>query len=218
MKKIIFKANEIMKISKRATSIVEVLVIMLIIIVWTVWMFTIFSKWQALSNTTENRIQAIQIAREWLESMINIRDTNYLNYSANYDNCWNTLNYNWTCVTASIDDTATDIPAWSYKIYQDTDNKWKIFTWSVVTYSYSDPAYRTFFKVMTDSNWLYTQSWGTADIKPLFTREIKVSYWVWGSNSEQMNIISLVQWSDSSKNWVLKVELSTKLFNFKNKN
>ncbi len=204
-----------MKISKRATSIAEVLVIMLIIIVWTVWMFTIFSKWQALSNTTENRIQAIQIAREWLEAMINIRDTNYLLYSANYDNCWNTLNYNLNCITDRINATATDIPTWSYKIYQDSNNRWDLSNW--ISNPYSDLNYRNFFKVWIDWNWLYTQSWWI-DTKPLFTREIKVSYPGWDSNSEQMNITSLVQWSDSSKNWVLKVELSTKLFNFKNKN
>lgn len=216
MKKIIFKANEIMKISKRATSIVEVLVIMLIIIVWTVWMFTIFSKWQALSNTTENRIQAIQIAREWLEAMINIRDTNYVLYSANYKECWNNLNYSESCVTQSWT-TTYDIWSWSYKIYQDTDNKWNLltYTWTQNSYTWAD--YRNFFKVMTDSTtWLYSQSWGT-NTKPLFTREIKISYPT-DSNSEQMNVTSLVQWSDSSKNWVLKVELSTKLFNFKNKN
>jgi hypothetical protein len=200
--------------SKNATSIVEVMVIMLIILVWTVWMYTIFGKWQNLSNTTENRIQAIQIAREWLEAMINIRDTNYLLYSANYANCWNTLNYNWTCVTTATNDTSTDILAKSYKIYQDTDSRWKLLR--AATWNYSNTTYRTDFKVMTDSNWLYSQSWWT-DTKPLFTREIKVSYPV-DSNSQEMDITSLVQWSDSSKQWVLKVELSTKIFNFKNKN
>jgi hypothetical protein len=200
--------------SKNATSIVEVMVIMLIILVWTVWMYTIFGKWQNLSNTTENRIQAIQIAREWLEAMINIRDTNYLLYSANYENCWNTLNYTWSCVTATTNDTSTDILAQSYKIYQDTDSRWKLLR--ATTWNYSNTTYRTDFKVMTDSNWLYSQSWWT-DTKPLFTREIMVSYPV-DSNSQEMDITSLVQWSDSSKQWVLKVELSTKIFNFKNKN
>lgn len=193
--------------SKKATSIVEVMVIMLIIVIWTVWMFTIFSKWQALSNTTSNRIQAIQIAREWLEAMINIRDTNYLLYSANYKDCWNTLNYDNTCVAW----TPVSIIDWSYKIYQNTDSKW--YLWSYATWLYSDSIYRDNFKVWIDSNWLYTQS-GWTDTKPLFTREIKVTY----PQADEMKLTSLVQWSDSSKNWILKVELSTTITNFKDKN
>jgi len=193
--------------SKKATSIVEVLVIMLIVIIWVVWMYNIFSKWQSLSNTTANRIQAIWIAREWLEAMINIRDTNYILFSSSYSWCRNTINYDSTCVSSN----PNIISAWSYKIYQDYDNRWKVFSWT--TNSYSNTTYRNFFKVWIDWNWLYTQSWWT-DTKPLFTREIKVSY----PSSDKMNLTSLVQWSDSSKNWVLKVELSTIITNFKNKN
>lgn len=199
--------------SKKATSIVEVLVIMLIVIIWIVWMYTIFAKWKDLSNTTSNRIQAIQIAREWLEAMINTRDTNYLIFSSNYKECWNTLNYNSNCISED-NSTTYDIPSWSYKIYQASDSKWYL-SWST-TWNYSDANYRDSFRVWIDSNWLYTQS-GWTDTKPIFTREIKVSYPGWDSNSQEMNITSLVQWSDSSKQWVLKVELNSKIFNFKNK-
>lgn len=206
--------------SIKATSIVEVLVIMLIIVVWTVWMYTIFGKWQQLSNTTTNRIQAIQIAREWLEAMINIRDTNYLLLSANYKECWNVLNYNSNCITENSS-TTYDLNTWSYKIFKWNDNKWYM-SWSI-TEDYSNKPYRDFFKVWVDSDWLYTQSWWI-DTKPLFTRELKISYidtnWdsLNDSNDEKMQVTSLVQWSDSSKNWVLKVELSTIITNFKNKN
>ncbi len=193
--------------SKKAASIVEVLVIMLIILVGTIWMYTIFGKWQNLSITTSNRIQAIQIAREWLEAMINIRDTNYLLYSANYKDCWNTINYDSACVTRAPNQIVTN----SYKIYQWSDARWYLRNFT--TWLYSNSTYRNNFKVWIDSNWLYTQSWWT-DTKPLFTREIKVLK----PSSDEMDITSLVQWSDSSKQWVLKVELSTTITNFKNKN
>lgn len=193
--------------SKKATSIVEVMVIMLIIVVWTVWMYSIFGQWQKLSITTSNRIQAIQISREWLEAMINIRDSNYLLYSANYKDCWNTINYDTNCVSW----TPNNIRAGSYKIFQWNDSKWYLSWFS--SWLYSDTTYRNNFKVWIDSNWLYTQSWWT-DTKPLFTREIKVSY----PQTDEMKLTSLVQWTDSSKQWALKVELSTTITNFKNKN
>ncbi|MDD4151722.1 MAG: hypothetical protein PHR68_03850 [Candidatus Gracilibacteria bacterium] len=193
--------------SKKATSIVEVLVIMLIIIIGVIGMYNIFSKGQTLSNTTANRIQAIGMAREGLEAMINIRDTNYMLFSSSYSGCWNTINYNSDCVTG----TPNSISAGSYKIYQNSDNKWYLS--GGIAGNYSDINYRNFFKVGVDSNGLYTQSGGT-DTKPLFTREIKISY----PSVDKMNLTSLVQWSDSSKNGILKVELSTIITNFKNKN
>lgn len=206
--------------TKKATSIVEVLIIMLIIVIWVVWMYNIFSRWQNLSNTTANRIQAISIAREWLEAMINIRNTNYILYSANYANCWNTLNYDPSCVTTPTNDTTTDILAWSYKIYKWVNNRWYLV--NQATWNFSSRAYKNSFRVWIDSDWLYTQTWWT-DTKPFFTREIKINYidtnssgW-WDTNDEKMRVTSLVQWSDSSKSWVLKVELSTVLTNFKNK-
>ncbi|MDD5213674.1 MAG: hypothetical protein PHG82_04585 [Candidatus Gracilibacteria bacterium] len=193
--------------SKKATSIVEVMVIMLIIVVGTVGMYSIFGQGQKLSITTSNRIQAIQISREGLEAMINIRDSNYLLYSANYKDCWNTINYDTNCVSG----TPNNIRAGSYKIFQGNDSKWYLSGFS--SGLYSDTTYRNNFKVGIDSNGLYTQSGGT-DTKPLFTREIKVSY----PQTDEMKLTSLVQWTDSSKQGALKVELSTTITNFKNKN
>ena len=53
---------------------------------------------QKFSNATGNRIEAIQIARDGLEAMTNIRDTNWILYGADPENCWNTMNYSGSCV------------------------------------------------------------------------------------------------------------------------
>lgn len=50
------------------------------------------------ARDTEARIRAINIAREGIEGMINIRNTNWLRFSSNYTNCWNTPNYDLYCV------------------------------------------------------------------------------------------------------------------------
>lgn len=61
-------------------------------------MFGILNSSQRLANTTGNRIQAIQIARDGIESMTNIRDTNWVKFPVDYENCWNTLNYDGLCI------------------------------------------------------------------------------------------------------------------------
>ena len=207
----------------KATSIAESLVIMLIVVTWVVWMYRIFSESTKLSNTTKNRIEAIQIAREWIEAMTNLRDTNWILYSADNRNCWNTTNYNNNCIWNTGRSTtvgSTDIWPWSYIIYKDSNDRWSIF--SKTTGNYNTTVYKNDFKVTKDSDWFYTQTWWT-EFKPVFTREMKITYpentnWdsFIDSNDEKMKIISLVQWSDSSSEKAHKVELETILSNWKN--
>jgi len=197
-----------MKKTRKATSIIEAMVTLLIITVWIVWVFTIYSNSRKLSDTTKYRIEAIEIAREGIEAMKNIRDTNYLALGSDTVNCWNTFNYNWTCVWDNT--TTKDISSWSYIIYQDTiSNRWLLS--GATTWIYSDSAYRNNFIVKKDTNWFYTQSWWTVDLKPIFTREIQISYLSNDSNQPQMNVKSLVQWSDSSGTH--KVDLDLSLYN-----
>jgi len=199
-----------MKKSRKATSIVEAMVIMMIITTWVVWVFTIYNNSRKLSDTTKHRIEAIEIAREGIEAMKNIRDTNYLVFGSDTVNCWNTLNYNGTCVWDNT--TTTDIISWSYKIYQDnTSNRWLLS--GAITWIYSNPTYRNNFIVKKDVNWFYTQSGWTVDLKPIFTREIQISYPSNDSNQPKMNVKSLVQWADSSGTH--KVDLDLELNNWK---
>lgn len=198
-----------MKKNKFWTTIVEAMVVMLIVIIWIMWMFTIYSKSQNLSTTTQNRLTAIDIAREWIEAMTNIRDTNWMLFASNTDNCWNVIDYNSSCITAS-----DDILQWSYIIYNDSDNRWRLFSKS--TWSYSSAPYRTAFEVKKDSLWFYSQSWSSlTTFKPVFTREIKISY-TDSTPHKTMNVQSIVRWSDPSKtSWNYEVKLETILTNWK---
>jgi hypothetical protein len=213
-----------MFLTKKATSIVEAMVVLLIVVSWVVWMYQVFWNSQKLSNSTGNKIQAIQIAREGIEAMKNIRDTNWILFWSDTPNCWNVLDYNNSCVWDNS--TTNDISAWSYKIYQNTDNKWKIIKKITSETSFLKSAYRNEMKVWLDSNWFFTQSWAITEIKPLFTREIKIKYlddWIVPdnisaskpSNEEKIEVISLVQWVDNSSTKVHKVEFTSILTNWK---
>lgn len=199
-------------INKRATSIVEAMIVMLIIVTWVTWMYKLLSESNKLTVSVKNKIQAVQIARQWIEWFTNIRDTNWLLFSSDYSNCWKTYNYNSDCIwdspTASyIDETK------KFKIYLNNEDRWELDFPSIsINTSYEDVTYRNYYKVWL-SNWIFTQSWWTLDTKPLFTRELKVEY----PSTSSMKITSIVQWSDSSSKVPHKLELEQTLTNWKSK-
>lgn len=203
--------------NKRATSIVEAVIVTMIMTIWIVWMFKVYTQSVKLAIATENRITAIQIAREWLEAMESLRWSNWIMYSSDYTNCWNVLNYNWTCINNPW--TWTDIQHnTSYIIQNDTSNRWVLDSKPSSGSDYELPLYRTNFAVRKDANGFYTQSWWT-DFNPIFTREIKIEYldtnWIpIDSDDEKMLVTSLVQWSDYASSKPHKVELETILSNW----
>ena len=209
-----------MKINKQATSIIEAIVSMVIITIWVVWMFNIYISSTNLEEGINNKMVAIAIAREWIEAMTNIRDTNWIIFWSDTKNCWNTLNYNNNCIMNAT--TTNDIPDnWRYWIFKNTNSRWILTGSSISSSDYSNINYKTFFKVWIDTtDWSYTQTWVINNLKPLYTREIIIKYidTNWGaldSNDEKMEVTSLVQWLSESKLKVNKVELKTILSNWK---
>ena len=193
-----------MILNKKATSIAEAIVVMLVVVSWVTWMYNIYNKSIQLATWTEYKIKAIQIAKQWIESFTNIRDTNWLIYSSDYGNCWNSLNYNPWCIWTSNNKIAT----WKYIIYKNSNNRWDLA--SKTNSTFWNWNYNSDFRVWIDSNWIFTQSWWT-NIVPLYTREINVV----NSSSTWITIKSLVQWVDNSSSQVRKVELEQVLTNRK---
>lgn len=198
------------------TSIIEVVLVITILTLWIVWVYEVLNWWQKLAISTENRIKAINIAREWLEAVQNIRDTNWIKFSSDYANCWNVDKYNWSCIWDSTSDIR--INSWSYIL----SNSWWLWYLSWVTSpssSYNN-TYRTQFPVYFDANWLISQNywWSTRCTTStntwclsIFTREILISY----SSTEKINVKSVVKWVDSSSSKPLDVILETTLTNWK---
>lgn len=82
----------------RGNSIIEVMVVIIILTIGITGTYNIINSGQKLSVTSENRIKAINIAREGLEAIENIRDTNWIKFSSDYTNCWNVKNYDVNCI------------------------------------------------------------------------------------------------------------------------
>lgn len=205
-----------MKYSLKATSIIESIVVLLIVVTGITGVYSLMNSSQKLAESTGNRIEAIQIARDGIEAFINIRDTNWLKFSADFENCWNVLNYEPNCIW----NDGNDIWAWSYVIYKNTFGQFELASESASAAWYIDSSYRSDFAVEKDTLGFYTQSWGTlygVGGTPFYTRELQVSYPKWNSNTDTIQINSIVQWKDSAKNTPQKLEVSTTLTNWKSK-
>lgn len=195
--------------SKYGTTIVEAMIVMVIVVVWVVWMYSIFMNSQKVTDNTSYRLTAIAIAREWIEWVTNIRDTNWSIFSSNTENCWMTFNYDSNCIL----NNNKYINSWSYILAQDINNRWNLT--SKTTGVYSSSSYRNDFKVNVDANWFYTQSWWTIFL-PNFTREIKISYPDAAIPPQNIKIESIVRWTDSSKTTEnFEIKLETFLTNWK---
>lgn len=192
-------------------------------------MFQVFTQSQKLSNSTANKIQAIQIAREGIEAVKNIRDTNWILFWSDTNNCWNVIDYDNDCVGTVRADikirwwNAGSNKRW-YKIFQGVNNRWQLerVEANEAFFTHTNSTFRNQFKVWYDSNWLYTQSWSISDTKPLFTRLINFKYTNTDSNplvqrerDEKVTVTSIVEWSDNSSSNPHKVEFSTVLTNWK---
>jgi hypothetical protein len=209
-----------MKINKSATSIVEAIIAIIIITTWIIWLYDVYDASLNLEKHIDNKMTATSIAREWLEAVTNIRDTNWIILWSDIDNCWNTLNYNPLCV---LDNTFTyDIKEWwHYIVYRNANHRWILEEKTLWTYDYNNATYRSNYGVWIDSDWFYTQTWTTNNMKHRYTREIVFRYidtnWNWfgDSNDQKVKVSSIVQWLDPSSSNEHKVELSTILWNRK---
>lgn len=212
-----------MKKNKLALSITEAMVVLLVVTLWLVWAYSVLTRSFKVTTNLSNKITAIQIAREGIEALQNIRDTNWLLFPLNKKHCWITENYKDSCFVDEDWSKSYEYQIkddMSYKIYK--NESWRWFLESndnEFTKWYLDQNYRDFYQVNMDENWLYTQSWGTSFL-PTFTREIITNYENWipdDSNTLDwwIKVTSIVRWMDNSTTFPNEVILETIMTNYK---
>jgi type II secretory pathway pseudopilin PulG len=218
-----------MKKNLHATSIIEAMVVLLIIVTGITGVYSLLDSSSKLADATGKRIEAIQIARDGLEAFTTIRNTNWMRFAADYENCWNVENYNIQCVWASNSSHTFGLSSTEgYIIYKNSDDSFMLAKKDNSGWDYQDTDYRDNFAIQKDSAWLYTQSWGTlygVNTTPFYTREIQIDYlnaagasqWSASSNHPMMKVTAKVQWIDSAKKTPQVLEVSTVLSNWEGK-
>lgn len=74
------------------------MVAILVVSVGIMGAYQIANRGNTLATTTENRIKAINMAREGLEIVENIRDSNWIKLSSDYKSCYDVLDYDLSCI------------------------------------------------------------------------------------------------------------------------
>lgn len=195
--------------NKKGNSIIEVVIVIVILTIWIVWTYEIINSGQKLATTTENRIKAVNIAREWIEAVTNIRDTNWIKFSSDYINCWNTADYNPSCIWTSI-----STPTLTWNILYQNGSLWYL-SWSTNSGVYLDDKWMIYqtganFPISWDST-LCTNLVNKSCRTP-FTRNIQILTDFAGND---MKINSIVEWVDNSKQGKHTINLETTLKNRK---
>ncbi|MDD2892149.1 MAG: prepilin-type N-terminal cleavage/methylation domain-containing protein [Candidatus Gracilibacteria bacterium] len=203
--------------NKQGNSIIEVMVVIVILTVGIIGTYGILNGGQKLSTTGENRVKAINIAREGMEAVENIRDTNWIKFSGDYTNCWKSKDYNPLC----IGNLTTDyiFSPGSYVLVQ-SGMFWTLS--GTITPLPYDSGYMNQFAVYLDSHGLTSHSGNntlcsflkTTDCKTIFTREIQITH----PDNDHMKVNSIVKWVDASKiSEPYTINLETTFTNWKKK-
>lgn len=204
-----------MKKNKIAASLIEALVVIVILAMWIVATYSFFARSIAFLDWLNMRIEAIEIAREGIEAVENIRNTNWLLFPVNYENCWNVLGYKSECI---LDTPPTEKIPWpsssSPKTYILENKNWRWELQNKTDNVYTNQNFRNEFAVWKDNLWKYCQPVWTGCTKLSkwnYTRKIQ-AYKDW---NDKMIVKSIVEWIDSSTSWVRKVEIYNLLTNYK---
>ncbi|MDD3120316.1 MAG: type II secretion system protein [Candidatus Gracilibacteria bacterium] len=211
-----------MKKNNKGMSIIEIVCVLVILTSGIIGTYGIINAGNKLEVGTENKIKAINIAREGIEAVQNIRDTNWIKLSSDYTNCWNTKDYDATCIGNS---SFGNFYSGSYTLIND-GFKWYLSGTLANGENYSSGTYRNKFTVYIDGNGLTYQtgtliplpplcdSFLSTNCRTLFTRQINITP-VTGT-SQKIKVESIVQWSDIGKTEPYTVKLETILTNRKN--
>lgn len=81
------------KIRARAESLIETLVAITVIVIATTSAMILIRTSLVGNQVIGEKVVALNLALEGIEAVKNIRDTNYLKFSSNPDDCWNALGY-----------------------------------------------------------------------------------------------------------------------------
>lgn len=200
----------------RWTTMVELMAVLAIMGMGIAAMLSTIGSGIDYAHDTEDNIKAINLAREGIEWVINVRDTNWLRFSSDVKNCWRVIDYKGTCIGGGS--TPPNISSGSYLLYAQ-NGLWFLSGVTAPNYSSNWSGYKSIFQSSIDSQWYFTQTGtyaannlcnnvtGTGCVTP-FTREIKVIE----VNTGTLQISSIVRWIEKRPREVI---ITTSMTNWK---
>lgn len=188
----LYQANHL---GKKWSSLIEIMAMMAILWLAVTAMFSTIVSGIYLATDSESRIKAVNLAREWVEWVTNLRNTNWLRFSSDQINCWRVLWYQsgciWDSTFANANSFWTGASTTSY-ILENKNGAWYLTGTTSGSW------------LWIDNDWYYYASgttWGdlctfdlTTNCRSLFTREIRIQQDP--SSTGTINITTVVDWFD----------------------
>lgn len=201
-----------MRISKtsRGSTIAEAMIVLLVVTAGVTGTYQMLQGGVKLASATESRIQAINLAREGIEAMENVRNTNWTKFSSDLENCFDVADYNGGCVgSPSVAKLGTGTP----KILINQNGMWhltgSVSTWSGVVYGpngFSDQGWGDTLPICNSSR--------PTNCRSKFFRTVTVDD-IGTAGAKKMRVTSTVTWRDSSRAEPHKITLEEVLTNWK---
>lgn len=201
----------------KAMTLLEVMIMILVLSITLTAMFTTLIQGINLQRLVQQRVQATNIAREGIEWVVNIRNTNWLRFTSNRTNCWNVSDYDATCIISSPSKTLS----WT-NILTRNNGLWGLSN----TGAFDENAWWTSmdrFRIYVDADGWYTSTGGFTNLcnsfnrtkcKSPFSREIIItekedtpSHW-----EKALEVTATVRWHDTNPH---KVSLTQTIHNWK---
>ena len=205
-------------LDRRGISLIEIMAMIAVLGLAIAAMFSTVIWGIYFARDSENRIKAINLAREWLEWVTSMRNTNWLRFSSDQANCWKAKDYGSSCIW---DNAATTNAGKS--IWVDVTTEKYILTNSNGAWYLKLPTATTGSWLWVDDNWFYTATGSMAPGETLctitqsincrspFTREIQI---LKGATDNTISVTSIVDWYEKRAQ---NVTLTTTLTNWKSK-
>lgn len=204
-------------LDKRWLSLLEIMAMIAVVGLAITAMFSTVIGGIYFAKDSENRIKAINLAREGIEWVTNLRNTNWLRFSSDQTNCWRVENYQSSCIWNTIFALSNSIwtnPTAKAYILLNTNGAWYLSGSTATTGSW----------LWVDSSWFYVSTGAVSpgeaictidtatNCRSPFTREIRIL--LLGTTNDTMTVTSVVDWTEKRPQ---NVTLTTTLTNWKSK-
>lgn len=192
-------------LDKKWSSLIEIMAMMTVLWLAVASMFSTVIWGIYFAKDSENRIKAINLAREWIEWTISLRNTNWLRFSSDQTNCWIVLDYNSSCI---------GVWGWLHivtnpYVIENQNGAWYLtgnITWSWLWVN-TDGYYVASGVTAWEARCTISK---TTDCRSPFSRLIKITL----TPPDTMTVTSIVDWFEHRAQ---KVVLTTTLTNWKSK-
>ncbi len=206
---------------KKGATMIELMAMLAILGLGVSAMFAVVTSGIYFAKDTEDTIKAINLAREGIEWVTNIRNTNWLRFSSDRTNCWKAQGYDGTCIWSSI---LWDRISSGSSILYTANWLWNLSWSTVIDATTNWSGYAATYAVAQDGNWFFNQT-GTIvslpvctatlqkNCRAIFTREIIIAP-PGATDTGTLYVRSIVKWNTKSLH---SLELQTTLTNWKAK-